>query len=433
MWFFVGCCKLVHMNYSDLTTLGIAFGLGLLVGLQRQRTDNQMAGVRTFTLISVLGVIAGFLSREYNNPFILPILGLCIAAMFIMANYIKIKKLNEVNIGQTTEVAALLMFAIGAYLVVGSQLIGVLVGATMAILLYVKENLHGFIEKLSTKDLSAIMTLAGISLIILPILPDKTIGPLDVINPKNIWLMVTLIVGISVVGYFIYKLVGKKVGIISNGILGGLISSTATTVSYARITKDNYSIGKLAVFVIITASMASMVRILIEVAIVVPEKFGSIVLPIIIEIIITAMVSAGLFYLISKDTKHDEMPEPKNPAQLKSAIIFGLVYGFILLLVAFSKKQFGNNALYLVSIISGLTDVDAITLSLSQMMKGERLHTDLGWKLILLATISNLLFKGIMAIVIGARSIAKWISVAFGISIVSGLLIIWLWPQSWHF
>lgn len=433
MWFFVGFCKLVQMNYSDLTTLGIAFGLGLLVGLQRQRTGNEMAGVRTFTLISVLGVIAGFLSREYNNPFILPILGLSIAAMFIMANYIKIKKLNEANIGQTTEVAALLMFAIGAYLVVGSQLIGVLVGASMAILLYVKENLHGFIEKLSNKDLSAIMTLAGISLIILPILPDKTIGPLDVINPKNIWLMVTLIVGISVVGYFIYKLVGKKVGVISNGILGGLISSTATTVSYARITKDNNSISKLAVFVIITASMASMIRILIEVAIVVPEKFGLIVLPIIIEIIITAMVSTGLFYLISKDTKHDEMPEPKNPAQLKSAIIFGLLYGFILLLVAFSKKQFGNNALYIVSIISGLTDVDAITLSLSQMMKGERLHTDLGWKLILLATISNLLFKWILAIVIGARSIAKWITVAFGISITSGLLIIWLWPQSWHF
>ena len=423
---------LVLMNYSDLTTLGIAFGLGLLVGLQRQKTDNEMAGVRTFTLIAVLGVMAGFLTREFDNPYILPILGLCIATMLMMANYIKLKKFDEADVGQTTEVAALLMFAIGAYLVVGSQLIGVLVGASMAILLYVKEHLHDFIEKLSNKDLSAIMTLAGISLIILPILPNQTIGPLDVINPRNIWLMVTLIVGISVVGYFIYKLVGKKVGIISNGILGGLISSTATTVSYARKTKEQKSIGKLAVFVITTASAVSMIRVLIEVAVIVPEKLSALILPLLMEIIIVAVISIGLFYLINKDTKDDTMPEPKNPAQLKSAIIFGLLYGFILLLVAFTKRQFGNEGLYIVAIISGLTDVDAITLSLSQMIKGERLNTDLGWKLILLAVISNMIFKGVMAITIGAKELTKWIVISFGISVVSGLMIIWLWPESWQ-
>ena len=238
------------MDYSDLSTLGIAFGLGLLVGLQREKTDNHMAGVRTFTLITVLGTISGLLTREFDNPFILPVLGICMASMLLMANYIKLKKLNQADIGQTTEVAALLMFAIGAYLVMGSQLIGVLVGASIAILLYVKEHLHDFIDNLKDKDLSAIMTLAGISLVILPILPDKTYGPYNVINPRNIWLMITLIVGISVVGYFIYKFVGKKVGVISNGILGGLISSTATTVSYARKTADNASISKIAVFVI---------------------------------------------------------------------------------------------------------------------------------------------------------------------------------------
>src|SRR5690606_3055884 len=112
----------------------------------------------------------------------------------------------------------------------------------------------------------------------------------DVINPRNIWLMVTLIVGISVIGYFIYKLVGKKVGIVSNGILGGLISSTATTVSYARKTKDQKSIGKLAVFVITVASMVSMIRVLIEVAIIVPEKLGAIFLPILVEIFILGII-----------------------------------------------------------------------------------------------------------------------------------------------
>lgn len=420
------------MNYDDLTTLGIAFGLGLLVGLQRQKSDHEMAGVRTFTLISILGVLAGFLTREYNNPFILPTLGLAIASMLLVANIIKMKKFEEADVGQTTEVAALLMFAIGAYLVVGNQTIAVLVGGMMAVLLYIKEKLHDFIENLSQKDLSAIMTLAGVSLIILPILPNKTFGPLNVLNPRSIWLMVTLIVGISVLGYFIYKVAGKKVGIISNGILGGLISSTATTVSYARKTKDSKDISKLAVFVITVASTVSLVRVLIEVGVVIPEKLGLMALPIIAEIAILTVICILLFHRINKNKSNDEMPEPSNPAQFKSALIFGLLYGAILLAVAFTKKQFGNNALYVVSIISGLTDVDAITLSLSQMIKGERLQTDLGWKLILLASLSNLVFKGVMAIMLGAKDIVKWLVSAFGIALVTGLLIIWLWPESWH-
>jgi uncharacterized membrane protein (DUF4010 family) len=277
------------------------------------------------------------------------------------------------------------------------------------------------------------MTFAGISLIILPILPDQTYGPLDVLNPRNIWLMVVLIVGISVVGYFIYKFVGKKTGIISNGILGGLISSTATTVSYARKTSDTKSINKVAAFIITAASAIALIRILIEVGVVIPEKLPQIILPLAIEFIIMAALCVGLFYLINKDNKDDEMPEPDNPAQFKSALIFGLLYGLILLAVAFTKQEFGNNALYIVAIISGLTDVDAITLSLSQLMKNDGLNISTGWRLILLASLSNLLFKGIMAAVLGTRQLAKWISVTFGISIAAGLLIMWLWPENWHF
>lgn len=422
------------MDYSDLSTLGIAFGLGLLVGLQREKTDNHMAGVRTFTLITVLGTISGLLTREFDNPFILPVLGLCMASMLLMANYIKLKKLNQADIGQTTEVAALLMFAVGAYLVMGSQLIGVLIGASVAILLYVKEHLHEFIENLKEKDLSAIMTLAGISLVILPILPDKTFGPYDVINPRNIWLMITLIVGISVVGYFIYKFVGKKVGVISNGILGGLISSTATTVSYARKTADNASISKTAVFVIVTASAISFVRVLFEVGVVIPQYLNIIAIPIGAVIIFMAMTAVALFYLINKkDSEEEKMPEPKNPAQFKSALVFGLLYGFILLAVAFTKEKFGNNALYIISIISGLTDVDAITLSLSQLIKEGTLKATVGWKLILLAGLSNMLFKGVMAIVLGAKAIMKWIIISFGLTIAFGLLVMFLWPESWFF
>lgn len=421
------------MNYEDIITLAIGFGLGMLVGLQRQKSDHEMAGVRTFTLISLMGVVSAFLARDFNNPFILPVLGICLTALLVTANVIKLKKSNETDIGQTTEVAALLMFAVGAYLVMGDRVIAVIVGSSIAILLYLKEHLHGFIEKLEEKDLAAIMTFTGISLVILPLLPDKTFGPLDVLNPRNIWLMVTLIVGISVIGYFIYKFVGKKVGIISNGILGGLISSTATTVSYARKTKETKSINKLAAFVISAASAVAMVRVLVEVGVVVPEKFSELFLPLIAVFVVMAIICVGLFYIISKNGGDDKMPEPENPAQFKSALIFGLLYGAILLAVAFTKQEFGNDALYVVAIISGLTDVDAITLSLSQMMKSGGLNTSTGWRLILLASLSNLAFKGVMAAVLGTRQLAKWIGISFGITIAFGLTIMWLWPDTWHF
>ncbi|HCO82397.1 MAG TPA: MgtC/SapB family protein, partial [Arenibacter sp.] len=246
------------MDYHDLTTLGIAFGLGLLVGLQREKANSELAGVRTFTLIAILGVLAGFLSRDYQNPFILPVLGVALTSLLVAANFIKIKVFTNPDVGQTTEVAALLMFAIGAYLVMGDRVLGIVIGVSMSVLLYVKERLHGFINRLQEKDLSAIMTFAGISLVVLPILPNKTYGPYNVLNPQNIWLMITLIVGLSVLGYFIYKFDGKKLGIISNGVLGGLISSTATTFSYARKTVDTASISKMAAFVITVASAISL-------------------------------------------------------------------------------------------------------------------------------------------------------------------------------
>ncbi|WP_310994061.1 MgtC/SapB family protein [Aequorivita marina] len=420
------------MNYTDIITLAIASGLGMLVGLQRQNSDSEMAGVRTFTLITIMGVISAFLARDYNNPFIIPVLGVCLTAFLVTANIINLKKINEADVGQTTEVAALLMYAVGAYLVMGDRVIAVMVGGSVAILLYLKEHLHNFIGKLQEKDLSAIMTFAGISLVILPLLPDKTYGPLKVLNPQNIWLMVTLIVGISVIGYFIYKFVGKKVGVISNGILGGLISSTATTVSYARKTKETKSINRLAAFVITTASAVALLRVMVEIGVVVPEKLPELILPLIMVFALMALLCVGLFYIISKNGGDDKMPEPDNPAQFKSALVFGLLYGAILLAVAFTKQEFGNDALYVVAIISGLTDVDAITLSLSQLMKTGGLDTAMGWRLILLASLSNLLFKGVIAVVLGTRQLAKWIGVSFGITIVFGLLLMFLWPDAWH-
>lgn len=414
------------MTPSDLTTLGIALGLGMLVGLQKERLNSAIAGIRTFTLITVFGAICAMVAKHFEGAWIIALGGLSIALLLGVANFKKPID-EEKDIGQTTEIAALLMFAIGAYLVVGSLTVGVVVGAAVALLLYLKRFLSTTISRLGEKDMEAIMLFVAISLVILPVLPNKDFGPYEVFNLREIWLMVVLIVGISVVGYFAYKWLGTKVGSGLNGILGGLVSSTATTVSYSRKTKNSELTASLAGFVIMTASTIAFVRVLIEVSVVAPHYLSKVAPPLITFTVVMAIIS-GALYFFKKDEDSD-FAEPKNPAQFKTAIVFAILYGLILLAVAYVKEEFGQAGLYIVSIISGLTDMDAITLSLSNMMNDGKIEGSNGWRLILVAGLSNLLFKGGMAAVIGNRSLMKIIAPTFGIAIVIGLLFIWLWPN----
>ncbi|MBY5958671.1 MgtC/SapB family protein [Membranicola marinus] len=419
------------MNYEDLITLGIAFGLGLLVGLQREKSNHEMAGVRTFTLIAILGAISGFITRDFENPYLIPALAIAITGLMVTSNFMKIHTQDDPGIGKTTEIAVLLMYAIGVYLVLGDRIIGVLTGGTLVILLYIKETLHNFIHNLKDKDLSAIMTFAAISLVILPILPDKTYGALDVLNPHEIWLMVILIVGISILGYFVYKWLGKKVGMLANGILGGIISSTATTVSYARYSANNHSISSVSAFVILTAVTVSMIRVIVEISVVAPNELPFLILPLLVLFVFMILLSVGLYYTIYKNNQEEHMPEPENPAQFKSALIFGLLYGIIILAVAFAEQEFGDSGLYYVSVIGGLANKDAITLSLAHSVRSG-LDTELGWRLIMTGVLSNLAFKIVLAALVGNKQLTKWIGITMTLSIMVGLLLIFFWPESWH-
>ena len=327
--------------------------MGLLVGLQREKTSHETAGVRTFTLIAIIGTMAGFLSREFENQFILPVFILAIAAFLITANKIIASRDENPSAGQTTEMAVLLMFAIGAYLVVGEQIIGVIVGGTLAIVLYVKDFLHRMIKQLKSKDFEAIMTFVGVSLVILPILPNETFGPYDVLNPREIWLMVTLIVGISILGYFVYKWVGKQAGMISNGIFGGIISSTATVISYARTAAQNKGFSKISSFVIYVSVAVSIIRVIIEIAIVTPEKSPKLIMPFLVLFGFMALTSIIFFYFISKEASETKYRNQKSGA-VKKFVGFGLLYALILLAVAFVEDTFGDSGLYLLSIIGGL-------------------------------------------------------------------------------
>lgn len=418
------------MTYELLTIVAASLGLGLLVGLQREYEDQKIAGIRTFSLATLLGTAAALIGQKFESSWTVAAGFLSLTVLMVGANHLRNQDSRTIGIGQTTEVALLVMYGVGAYLVVGDLGVGIAIGGITALLLYLKSTLGSFVDRLDAKDLKAIMQFAAISLIVLPVLPNQSYGPYDVLNPYDIWLMVVLIVGLSLVGYFLYKWLGKNAGTISNGILGGLISSTATTVTFSRRSKDIEDGGRLAAFIIMAASTVAFIRVLVEVAVVTPQNFYIIAPPIVLEIIIMVGLCAALYWHNQKE-ETEELPEPDNPAQFKSALIFGLLYGFILLAVAAAKDYYGQSGLYVVSIISGLTDVDAITLSLSNTLNRGEIDGETAWRLILIASLSNLVFKGAMAAVLGTKKLALYIAALFGISILAGALIVWLWQPFW--
>lgn len=417
------------MDYTPFYNLGIALGLGLLVGLQRERSDSNFAGIRTFALITMSGSIAAYLAIELSSGWIVALGTLCVALLALSSNYLKArdKDRKSGDRGQTTETAAIFMFLLGAYIVVGSHTLAVAAGAVTAVLLYLKPTLSNLIHRMDEKDTRAIMLFVVIVLVILPVLPDKNYGPYNVLNPREIWLMVTLIVGISVAAYFAYSWLGKSLGTIAGGLLGGLISSTATTVSYAQRAGSNHTMGRLAAMVIMIASTVSFVRIIIEVGIVIPGHLATIVPPVAVLILFMAVVCFVLYHLKDKEDA-EGIPKPDNPAQLKSALIFGALYALIIVAVAAAKDHYGDSGLYVVAIISGFTDVDAITLSLSNTIKDGNLDVIKGRTLILIAGLANMLFKMLLALALGGRRLGQYISGATVLTIAAGLLIVWLWP-----
>ncbi|PHN06633.1 MgtC/SapB family protein [Flavilitoribacter nigricans] len=419
------------MDYDTIILLATSLGLGLLVGLQREYSGHPIAGIRTFSLITLFGTILGLIAQASENYWIIGAGVLAVAAIMLMGNFLK-SKTGNVDIGQTTEVAGLLMFGLGAYLVEGSLAVGVIIGGITAVLLHLKGTLDDFVKGLEKKDIKAIMQFAAISLVILPVLPDREYGPYEVLNPQEIWLMVVLIVGLGLGGYFLYKMLGKDAGTITNGILGGLISSTATTVTYSNRSKDVPSISRLAAFILITASTVALIRIIVEVAIVSPDNLGRIAPPLLTVLGLMIVLCVAMYFLSRRNgddnEEVEEMPEPDNPAQLKTALIFGALYALVLIGVAAAKDYFGQGGLLIVSIISGFTDVDAITLSLANTLNRGGIEVDNAWKYMLIASFSNLAFKGGMAAVIGSRKLAKYVLPAFAITIVFGLLVIWWWP-----
>lgn len=413
------------MGMLALQQLAVALGLGLLLGVQRERTEHSIGGIRTFPLIALFGTVCAQLAQAFGGWIVAAGL-LALTAVVIQANFAK-EKSGVIDPGMTTEIAALLLFGLGAYLVIGDMATAVVLGGAMALLLHWKKPMHRFADAIGEQDMRAIMQFVLVSLVILPVLPQKDYGPHGVWNPFQIWLMVVLIVGISLSGYVAYKFLGARAGTLLAGVLGGLISSTATTVSYARRSTENEGSAVLATIVIMTASCMSLARVLVEIATVAPRSFTSLAPPIGAILLASAVIAAGIYFFHRKHGA--SMPEQKNPAELKSALVFGAIYALVLLAVAVAREHFGSAGLYTVGVISGLTDMDAITLSSARMVEGGHADASTVWRTIVIAAMSNFVFKFGTVALLGHRALTVRLGAAFSLVLLCSGLILWLWPS----
>lgn len=359
----------------------IALGIGLLVGLQKERAESPLAGLRTFALVSLLGAVAGLISQETAaGPWLIAAGLIAVTALMITGNAMLMKR-GDIDPGQTTEVATVLTFLVGALVVVGPREVAIVLGATTAMLLHLREELRSWVARLSDRDVRAVMQFVVISLIILPVLPNQTYGPYDVLNPRQIWWMVVLIVGLNLAGYAAFRLMGQRVGTALGGVLGGVISSTATTMSYARVTKTRPDLTRAAVVIVWVASGVVFVRILVEIGAVAPGFLPTAAGPVLIMLGFFALATAIVW---RSSTAPTESPlEPGNPSELRPAILFGALYAVVLFVIAAAQDLLGNVGLFAAAALAGLTDIDAITLSTSQLVATELVDPATGWRLIL--------------------------------------------------
>ncbi len=414
------------MDWELTRSLAITLGVGLLIGIQREWAEKRVAGIRTFPLIALFGFLCGLGSESYG-PWLVPTgLGTIAALLYVVNRNSALLNPNG-GLGITTEVAVLLMYLLGALIAVGQVTLAVVVTGIVAVLLHLKRGMHGFVARIGNEEFRALIRLILIGMIILPILPDRGFGPFAVWNPFRIWLIVVLIVGISLAAFVVRRLLSRRAGVLWGGLLGGLISSTAITISTSRESRRQPGTSVSAAVVVMIASTVSLARILVEIAVVAPSALAFAGPPLGALFVWMTLLSALIFF---RSHRQLEAPSEKEspPGDLGASIVFALLYAGVLFGVAVVQQRFGDRTLFVVAGLSGLTDVDAITLSVAELMTDHDLDPGVGWRAILIAAAANLGFKGAVAAVMGSGKLAAQLALLFGLSIAGAAAIFFLWP-----
>ncbi|MGB2815734.1 MAG: MgtC/SapB family protein [Burkholderiaceae bacterium] len=380
---------------SLVLTFGVSAGIGLLVGLERERKPSAKAGVRTFTLIALLGSLAALLTEATGSAWAVGAGAIAVTGTLVAA-YLHDPEAVRDDSGTTTVVAALAVFFLGAINYYGYRTPAVALGVGITVLLYFKAEIEGFSHKLTGQDVRSMLQFAVLTAVILPLLPDRAFGPYGVLNPFQIWLMVVLVAAVSLSGYVAWRLTLGRHGLLLTGVLGGLVSSTATTLGYARQVAAGSQTLPAALLVILLANATMLVRVLFLVGVVAPAALPR-ALVVVLPALLLALAGVAWRWKSVETAPASGEEAFRNPTQLGTALGFGAAYALVLLFSAWANEVFGVSGVLALAAASGLTDVDAITLSSMQMLERAALTQDLALTAVAVAIASNLVFKTVTA------------------------------------
>lgn len=396
----------VDPEFARLPEFLTALAIGLLIGLERERNPTAKAGLRTFTLVALTGAVTAMLAEAFTAPALIGVGLGAIAFAIIAAYYHHHEKFHEQDPGTTTIVAVIVCYLLAVMVMSGYARLSVILAIAVTTLLYFKSELSGVAHGLERRDHISILQFAVVTFVVLPLLPDSGFGPFAVFNPRQIWLMVVLISGVSLAGYVALRVVGRAHGPLLLGLFGGLVSSTATTLSFSRYARHQSGTASLSATVIIAANLVLLLRLAVLVAVVAPD-----VLAVIAPILGIALATGFAVYAITQRRHLDEselsLPQISNPSELRTALGFAALYAVVLLLAAWLADLAGSKGVYAVALISGLTDVDAITLSGLRLYGLGTVSVIQTANIIILAISANVMFKLGIALAVGGGELFR--------------------------
>ena len=415
---------------SLLVSIIVSACLGALVGLIRQWSDQTAApegsvdfgGVRTYALWAMLGCVAAFLG-ETLAPALLTVTFLLVGAHQVVAMG---KTPSETRPGGTTFASALLTVLVGALVVWNNRQAAVLIAATTVVLLGVKQPLHAWTRRFTVNDVRATLQFVAITGVILPLVPNRNFGPYDAFNPYTTWLLVVLISGLGFLGYIAMRSLGTRAGILVTSLFGGLASSTASTLAFSRRSKDDPALSEHYGLGVAVACSVMLARVIITVGVLNLELALTLVAPFALMALPGVIYGAWLWFKRQPGKGDVTAPQITNPLSLKTAIKFALLYAVIGFLVkAITSLNLLHSSLLPLSFFSGLTDMDAISLSVTGNHTSGAVPLHLATQAIIVAAVANSLLKAGFAISLGSPVLRREISIVLGLTAAAGIAAVW--------
>ena len=402
-----------------LERLLAALLIGFLIGLDRERAEArkahpEFAGVRTFPLIALAGCVP-MLLFDRTGPVLLATAFLAVAAVTAISYH---RQVAEGHVGATTEVAAIGTFMLGALAGAGEIVIAAAAGVAVSVLLVAKPRLEAFSRALTPEELNAVLELAVISVIVLPLLPSRGYGPWQVLNPRDIWWVVVLVTALSFAGFVAVRLLGERRGLAVTGAVGGLVSSTAVTMAMAERSREDERVAGPAASATVLASSVMCGRVAV---------LGGAVNAGILPRLLPVVVAMGLVGLAAAwwagRGRGGELTQSgskiRNPFSLAAAITFAVIYAAVLLAVRAAGEYLGSGGMYAAAALSSVADVDAVTIAFARLGPGDTL-----WRTpaaaVALAVVMNTLVKLGLGVVRGGGAFRRDVAWSLGAMAAAG-------------